>query len=81
MYGYTNFDSREQLVDVLDSLGYETWKRELSAILAEGSRRSLWLQAGGERGEKPLGTQSLDGPQRAGRKRQFFLYEHPPLND
>ncbi len=81
MDGYTNFDSRDQLVEVLDSMGYDTWKRDLSAILAEGSRRSLWLQAGGERGEKALGTQRLDGPGQAGRKRQFFLYEHPPLKD
>ncbi|MBB3045807.1 secreted Zn-dependent insulinase-like peptidase [Litorivivens lipolytica] len=79
MDGYTSFNSREQLVDVLDQMGFDTWKRELLAILEEDSRRSLWLQAGGARGEKNLGVQKLDGPGQVGRKRQFFLYEHPPL--
>ncbi|WP_372781214.1 insulinase family protein [Litorivivens sp.] len=81
MDGYTSFNSREQLVEVLDSMGYDVWRRELGAIMAPANRRSLWLQAGGDRGEKDLGTRSLQGVIKAGGKREFFLYEHPKLGE
>lgn len=81
MDGYTNFDSREQLVEVLDAMGYETWRRELKEIVNTSSRRSLWLQAGGKAGEQGLGTRDLQGIIKAGGKREYFLYEHPRLGD
>ena len=79
MNGYTQYDSREQLVAVLDSLAYSTWRRELEKVLGEAGRRSLWLQMGGRWGQQALGTQELAGPRSVGRKRQYFLYEHPQI--
>ncbi|MFT5603827.1 MAG: insulysin [Paracoccaceae bacterium] len=79
MNGYTQFDSQDRLVAVLDDMGYDTWQRELREALADADRRSLWLQMGGRWGEKALGTEALPGPQSVGKKRQYYLYEHPKI--
>lgn len=79
MEGYTLFDSREQLVAVLDDMGFDTWQRELREALAKADRRSLWLQMGGRRGQKALATETLPGPRSVDKKRQYYLYEHPGI--
>lgn len=79
MNGYTQFDSREQLVAVLDDMGFDVWKKELRDALAAADRRSLWLQMGGRWGQKALGTKDLPGPRSVGKKRQYYLYEHPHI--
>ena len=81
MDGYTSFDSRQQLGEVLDAMGYDAWRRELKDIVNASSRRSLWLQAGGKAGEQDLGARELQGVIQAGGKREYFLYEHPRLGD
>ena len=56
-------------------------REEPAELTPVAIQSGMCQEAGGERGQKALGAQPLDGPQRAGRKRQFFLYEHPPLKD
>ncbi len=79
MHGYTQFDSREQLVATLDATGYDVWQRELREMLAAADRRSLWLQVGGRWGLKSIAASELSGPTSVGEKRQYFLYEHPRI--
>lgn len=79
MNGYTRFDSREQLVSVLDDMGFDAWKDDLREALATDNKRSLWLQMGGRWGQQALGTQELPGARSVGKKRQYYLYEHPRI--
>ncbi len=74
--GYTQFDSREQLITALQALSFEQWKVFFKTEVAASDSRGLWLYSRGKFvDEPPIEAAIIENAERFKQKQRYYQFQ------